>query len=92
MRLLLAFLALAVGCAGGSTVTAAPDNVVPPAASVECHVDGDCACGRDKETHNCAFGPASRIDATQQCPDFCAGIDGRRRTVCSQGTCQQVRR
>jgi len=55
-----------------------------------CRSDGDCACGVSRKSGACAYGLASEIDATKQCPDFCSGIAGNLRTVCREGACAKV--
>jgi hypothetical protein len=96
---LVLFLGLmAAGCAAGSSPSSSPSSsssaeAAPvPGTAPECKVDSDCACGTDVTTHKCAFGPASRIDASRQCPDFCTGIAGRMKIACVEGSCRQVKR
>jgi hypothetical protein len=56
---------------------------------IECQSDHDCACGLDRASGACAFGPVARIDTTRQCPDFCGGISGAMRVACDRGRCVQ---
>jgi hypothetical protein len=89
--LAIAIAHAAAACSSSSAAVAAAPP--PPIATVsECKVDTDCACGTDKETHKCAFGPAAKIDTRRQCPDFCTGIAGRMKIACVEGTCRQVKR
>src|SRR5262245_3369638 len=57
--------------------TAEPTASAPPVSSqaptAECKKDTDCACGTNRATGRCAYGPASQIDVKKQCPDFCSG-------------------
>lgn len=71
-----------------STSTSTSTSTAPQS---ECSVDADCACGVSKSTGMCAVGPASRIDATHRCPDFCEGFEGNMVTTCHAGRCVKSR-
>ena len=66
-----------------ASTSSAPQN--------ECSADADCACGTSRATGMCAVGPASRIDATRRCPDFCEGFEGNMVTTCHAGRCVRTR-
>ena len=55
-----------------------------------CQTDSDCACGVKKGTKECSFGNKNYIDTAIQCPDYCSGLRGDRRSVCQKGSCTQV--
>jgi hypothetical protein len=77
---------IALGCAHGPV-----DPGGGASCSTACKSDTDCACGTDKATGACAVGRVECIDTARQCPDFCAGIDGRMRTACVAGACTTTR-
>lgn len=59
---------------------------------VSCKSDSDCACGRNKETKECAFGNKEYINDGKeaQCPDFCGGFGGNLKISCVENKCQQI--
>jgi len=87
------------GCAGKTQ----PENTAPtvsplvsPSPSQEvseksCQKDLDCACGKHKSTGQCFVGNAKYVEVSDQCPDFCSGIDGKLKTKCVGGECKQTR-
>ena len=72
-----------------------PDNMLENPSF--CNVDADCTCGGiDTNTNDCFIGNklygSKYVDFSQNCPDFCSGIDGRLETRCVDNSCQGVRR
>lgn len=59
-------------------------------SKVSCETNDDCACGRDTETGECAFGNKKYIDESNPCPDFCASISGELKIRCVKNKCQQT--
>lgn len=58
-------------------------------SKVYCKSDRDCVCGIDKETKACSYGNKKFIDTSEQCPDFCTGIDGDLTIKCISDRCVQ---
>jgi serine/threonine protein kinase len=69
-------------------VTTTTTPVIP---QNECSADADCACGVSRSTGACAIGPATRIDTSRRCPDFCEGFEGNLVTTCHAGRCVKSR-
>lgn len=88
-KYLAALLLIAVG---GAYIFSLLKNEVspPPLDTMSCISDSDCACGRNKQTNDCAFGNANYIDTQNQCPDFCSGFDGNLVIKCISNVCTQV--
>ena len=70
-----------VGCASSP-----PQNL-----ETSCQQDSDCACGVHITTGQCFYGNVNYVNISDQCPDFCTGIDGKFQTKCVAGICSQVR-
>lgn len=58
-----------------------------------CNVDADCTCGGTFDGQ-CFVGnmlfSSVYVDTSQDCPDFCSGVDGNLETKCVDNTCQLV--
>jgi len=55
-----------------------------------CWSDEDCACGVHIDTGECFLGNEQYVDTEEQCPDFCTGILGNLKTVCTENKCQSI--
>lgn len=84
LALFLIILFIAVGIATLEAIS-------PPENSKFCIIDSDCACGRSNATGGCFYGNRNFVNASEQCPDFCAGIGGNLGIKCTNGECRQVK-
>jgi len=58
------------------------EEIVRTTMKTVCESDEDCACGKDIETGECFMGNKNYVDVSEQCPDFCSGIDGSYEIIC----------
>lgn len=65
------------------------DAVKPPDNSKFCLIDSDCACGAGI-TGECFYGNKNFVNASGQCPDFCAGENIE--IKCINSECRQVQK
>lgn len=85
LALFLIIVFIAVGIATLEAIRS-PEN------SKFCFSDSDCACGKSNATGECFYGNKNFVNASEQCPDFCAGIGGNFEIKCINSECRQVQK
>ncbi len=65
------------------------EGIKPAEKEKFCFSDSDCACGAGI-TGECFYGNKNFVNASEQCPDFCAGIGGNLELKCINNECKQV--
>lgn len=68
------------------------EAIRPPENSKFCFSDSDCVCGKNALTGECFYGNRNFVNASEQCPDFCAGIGGSFELKCVNNGCKQVKK
>ncbi len=66
------------------------EGIRPAEKEKFCFLDSDCACGRNMLTGECFYGNKNFVNASEQCPDFCAGIGGSFELKCINNGCKRV--
>lgn len=67
------------------------ESIKPADKSKSCLADSDCACGKNANGE-CFYGNIQFVNASEQCPDFCAGIGGNLEIKCVNSGCKQVQK